>query len=325
MKRGVHPAFAIALATVGALAGGAAWAAGVPAGTLIQNTATATYSTASGPESVNSNTVTVKVAELLNVAVAAQNSAPVAVGRQTAVLPFTVTNEGNGSEAFLLTADPAVAGNGFVAAVQTLAIDSNGNNAYDPGVDAVLANGAAGPAMPADAAIRVFVIVTAPAGTADAVASQVRLRAAATTGTGAPGRVIAGLGDGGVDAVVGATTAQADALSALIARLAGVTLTKSASFRDSFGGSQPVPGAQVTYTLVARVNGSGSLDGVHVTDAIPTGTTYLPGTLALDGAALSDAVDADAGTAGTSGIDVSLGTLAAGSPDKTITFAVKIN
>jgi uncharacterized repeat protein (TIGR01451 family) len=300
-------------------------AAGVPAGTVIQNTATATYSTAAGPETVNSNTVIVKVGELLNVAVATQDSSPVAIGRQTAVLSYSVTNEGNGSEVFLLTANPAVTGNGFDATVQTVAIDSNGNNTYDPGVDTVIANGAASPVLAADSAIRVFVIVTAPSGAADAATSQVRLTAASVTGTGTPGRVIAGQGDGGVDAVVGATTAQADAQGALIARMAGITLTKSAAFLDSFGGSQPLPGAQVTYTLVAHVAGSGSLVGVRVTDAIPAGTTYLPGTLKLDGSSLSDAGDSDAGTAGSSGIDVALGNLSAGSPDKTITFAVKIN
>jgi hypothetical protein len=62
-----------------------------------------------------------------------------------------------------------------------------------------------------------------------------------------------------------------------------------------------------------------------VTDAIPTGTTYKSGSLALGDSALTDAADGDAGAAGSAGIDVALGTFAGGAPDRTITFQVTIN
>jgi uncharacterized repeat protein (TIGR01451 family) len=81
----------------------------------------------------------------------------------------------------------------------------------------------------------------------------------------------------------------------------------------------------VTYTLVAHTTGTGTADGVHVTDGIPAATTYLPGSLTLNSAGLTDAADGDVGIAGAAGIDVSLGNIAAGSSDKTITFKVKIN
>lgn len=302
----------------------AAHAAGVDAGTLISNTASATYTSGASSGTVQSNTVTVKVDELLDVAVAGLASTPVSAGATAVVLPYSVTNTGNGPEAFILTANPTVPGNQFDAVVQSIAVDSNGNGTYEPGVDAVVANGAASPSINADASLKVFVIVALPAGATDAQSSQLRLTAEAATGTGTPGTAFAGQGQGGSDAVVGASSASANGLDSIVASKATVSLTKSASIVDPFGGAKPVPGAVVTYTLVATVTGTGSADGLHVTDGIPTGTTYQANTLQLEGSALTDSADTDAGTASASGIDVSLGTLAGG-VTRTVKFDVKIN
>lgn len=315
----------IACGLVSAFAGQAAHAAGVAAGTSITNVATATYTSGTGSSTVQSNTVTVKVDELLNVAVGSLTSSPVSAGSGAAVLAYSVTNSGNGNEAFNLTADPAVSGNAFNGTIQAIAIDSNGNGTYEPGVDTLVTNGAAGPLLAADQTIKVLVLVDLPAGAGDAQTSQVRLTATAVTGTGTPGTVLAGRGDGGVDAVIGASHASSNALDALIASLATVTLTKSATIADPFGGNSPVPGAVVTYSLLAHAIGTGTASGVHVTDAIPAGTTYKAGSLTLGGTALTDAADGDAGTGGAAGIDVSLGSFAGGAPDKTITFQVTIN
>ena len=78
-----------------------------------------------------------------------------------------------------------------------------------------------------------------------------------------------GQGDGGGDAVVGALTALDDALATEIARLAAVNLTKSATILDPFGTQQPVPGAIVTYSLLAMVSGAGTASNLNVTDVIP--------------------------------------------------------
>lgn len=303
---------------------GAAHASGVAAGTLIQNTASATYTSGSASGTVSSNTVTVKVDELLDVAVAGLTSTPAVAGSSNVVLIYSVTNTGNGPEAFDIAVNAAVAGNDFDAVVQQVVIDSNGNGTYDPGIDTVLATGSPTPAIAPDAALAVFVIVSLPGTAADGDTSQVQLTATSTTGSGTPGTVFAGQGDGGGDAVVGSSTATQSDNDALIASLASVALTKAASIVDPFGGSQPVPGAVVTYTLTATVSGTGQADSLHITDVIPAGTAYQAGTLTLDSAALSDAADTDAGEASPSGIDVNLGTVAGGST-KTVKFNVKIN
>lgn len=305
-------------------AGSAAHANGVQAGTVITNTASATYSSGASTTTITSNTVSIKVDELLDVAVASLDSAAKPVGNGNAVLTFQVTNTGNGAESFTVTADGAVAGNAFALDLQTVAIDYNGNGTYEPGVDSVIPNGGTSGEIPADGKITVFLIVSAPAGVSDGATSQIRLNAIAVTGTGSPGTAFTGKGDGGGDAIVGASTAQAGSIGSTIASIASVSLLKSMSIVDPFGGSRPVPGAVVSYSIQASVSGSGDASGLHVIDTIPVGTTYQSGSLKLDGAALSDAIDGDAGKASSAGIDVDLGNLPAGAT-RTVRFSATIN
>ena len=304
---------------------GSAHAAGVAAVTLIQNTATATYNTGTSTGNVSSNTVSVKVDQLLDVAVAGLNSSAVTATSTAAVLTYSITNTGNGTDSFNLTADPAVSGNGFDGVIQGVYLDTDGNGSYTPGTDQLVATGGASSPIAEDGSLKVFVVVSLPAGATDAQTSQVKLTATSAIGSGTPGTVFAGKGQGGSNAIVGSSRATQSALDSLIASLATVSLTKSAAIVDQFAGTSPVPGATVTYTIVAHVTGSGTAEGVRVADVIPASTTYQAGTLTLNGTTLSDTTDGDAGTASASGIDVALGNVTGGASDKTVTFKVKIN
>lgn len=306
-----------------ALTAGAAHASGVTAGSLIENTAQATYNTPDGTQTVTSNTVTVKVDELLDVTVTSLDAGPVATRPGTQVLTFEVTNTGNGPEAFKLVADPAIAGNDFGATVTAIATDSNGNGIYDDGVDTVLSAPQTTAQLAADDAVTVFVILAVPGDAADADTSEVELLAEAVTGTGAPGTTFAGAGENGSNAVVGASGADDAANGRLVVAITSVDLEKSAVIADPFGGSSAVPGAIVTYTIEAHVRGSAAVDNLIVTDSFPSGTTYRPGTLALDSNALTDQPADDAGSASATGITVDLGTVAGGA-SHTVTFDVKI-
>lgn len=300
-------------------------AGGVSAGALIENIASATYSDDGGsPQRVESNMVTVQVAELLDVSVTAQDASAVSFGSGSAVLTFEVTNTGNGPEAFDLTADPAVTDNAFNVNIDSIAYDTNGNGVYDPGVDVVLAPGASTPEIPADEALTVFVLVTAPAGVADAETSEVNLLAEAVTGTGTPGTVFAGQGVDGSDAITGLTSADADDVGALIASIASLTLNKTAVVADPFGGTEPVPGATITFSIVASVSGSGTLTDLLITDAIPADTTYALETITLDTASQTDADDTDVGTFNGTAVEVAIGDANAGE-SFTITFDVTID
>lgn len=300
-------------------------AEGISAGTLIENTATATYEDARGPQTISSNTVVVRVDELLDVTVTSLDPGPIAATPGEAVLTFEITNQGNGPEAFELVANPTVADNDFEAVIENIAVDTNGNGVYDEGVDEILTAPQTTAVLAADESVTVFVIVTVPDDVTDGQLSQVELTASADTGNGPAGTVFAGQGEGGSDAIAGTTTASSTALGGLRAGVTILELEKAVALADPFGGESAVPGSVATFTLTANIVGTGSLTDVTITDAIPEGTTYAAGTLTLDTNPLTDAGGDDAGEASDAdGISVSLGN-ATGGTTHTITFDVTID
>jgi uncharacterized repeat protein (TIGR01451 family) len=316
-------------AAVGMAAGVAspAFAAGTTAGTTISNTATATYNDPSGnPVSVPSNTVALRVDEVLNVTVATAESGdvPSQPGATNQVVRYTVTNTGNGSEAFVLAPITAIGGDAFDPTATSIVLDTNGNGVYDAGVDTVYAAGSNNPVLAPDTSIRVFVLSTMPAGATDGQRGQIDLTATAVTGSGPAGTVFAGQGTGGGDAVVGTTTAVGRDKSFFVISAATVALAKSASVLDPFGGTKSVPGSIITYTLVATVSGTGTLANLAVGDPIPAATTYVPASMTAQGAGVTDATDADTGEFAANRVSVRFGAVAGGQT-RTVTFKVKIN
>ena len=314
----------VATATIGFAT--PAFAVGTTAGTTISNTATATYDDAGGnPVSVPSNKVDIKVDELLDVKVATADPGDVVVqpGATNRVLSFTVTNTGNGSEAFRLTPNSAVGGDQFDPTTTSIVLDSNGDGIYTAGVDTIYNPGSNDPVLAPDAAIKVFVLSTIPTAN-DLDKGIVQLSAAATTGNGTPGTTFAGQGQGGGDAVVGASTAKSTDKGTYLVQSTTVVFTKSAIVLDPFGGTKSVPGAIITYTLVANISGSGTLSNLSLGDPVPVGTTYQVGTITLQGAPLTDATGDDAADFASNAVTVRLGNVAGGQT-RTATFKVKIN
>lgn len=306
---------------------GPARAIGTAAGSKIDNIATATYSLPGGGSgSVTSNLVSLTVDELLDVTVAWSDGGDVIVqpGLTGQVLTFIVTNTGNGSEAFALSARNTLSGDSFDPSAYALYLDTNGDGNYDPGIDLAYVAGAGNPVIAADSAITVFVVSTIGAGEADATRAGIDVVAAAVTGIGAPGTTFAGQGTGGGDAVVG--TSGADGLDDGYYKVSAATVSfvKSQLVLDPFGGDTTVPGSVITYTLLATVNGSGALTALAIADAIPSGTTYVPGSLTLQAGALSDPTDGDSGEFTGSGIAVRPGNVLAGQT-RTVTFKVTVN
>ena len=317
---------ASALTVVALCASAPVRAAGTPAGTVINTSATATYDLPSGGQgSITSNTVSLTVDELLDVAVASTDGGDVFVspGAINQMLTFRVTNAGNGSEAFVLTARDTAGGDDFDPSTTSIVLD-NGNSVYDPGIDTVYISGGNNPVLTANGSVLVFVLSSIPAGANNGQRGRVDLIAVAATGSGAPGTAFAGQGEGGVNAVVGATGGDAEDDGYYTVAAGNVSFVKSATVTDPFGGTTQVPGAIITYQLVATVAGSGSVANLSMTDAIPATTTFQAGSLRLNGAPLSDSVDADAGEFTGTGIAVRLGTVAGGSTH-TVTFQVAID
>lgn len=302
-----------------------ALAAGTRAGTLIENTASATYDVGPTQVSVNSNTDTVRVDELIDSVVDWSDSADVTTvpGSTGQVLTFSVTNSGNGEESFALSTVSTLGGDDYDPSVTSIVID-DGDGIYEPGQDTVYVPGSNDPVLLPDASVTIFVISTTPAGADDGDRGGVQLVATSRTGTGAPGTSFAGQGEGGGDAVIGTTGGDGSDDGFYAVSAASVSLVKSAVVLNQFGNNDPIPGATITYTLEANTTGSGSLANLAINDAIPTGTTYVAGSLRLGATTLTDAADADAGRFSSNAITVSLGTVPGGQT-RTVTFQVTIN
>ena len=307
------------------LTSGNAYAAGTLAGTDITNIATASYESGGSTVDIDSNAVVIKVDELLDVTAVSSDPGDVITtnGATNVASTFRVTNTGNGSEALRLTPNVAGGGDDFDPALVQVVLDTNGNGVYDPGVDTVYVAGTNDPVLAPDQSLTVFVMTNVPASQVDGDRAQVGLTAAATTGTGAPGTTFAGAGQGGGNAVVGSTGADADAAGFLLVNAASVTLTKSASVVDPFGGTTSVPGSIITYTLVATVSGTGSLTNLAINDPIPVSSQYVVNSITLEGAAVTDPADADQGNFNGSRVSVALGNVPAGQT-RTVTFRVRV-
>jgi uncharacterized repeat protein (TIGR01451 family) len=302
-----------------------AHATGTLAGTDINNIATATYESGGSTVQIDSNTVTITVDELLDVTVTSSDPGDVITsnGATNVVSTFRLTNTGNGPEAFRITPNTANGGDDFDPTLVQVVLDTNGNGVYDPGVDTVYTAGTNDPVIQPDQGLTIFVLTNVPNTQTDGDRAEVRLTVGAVTGTGAPGTTFPGAGEGGGNAVVGTTGADADASGFLAVQAAAIALVKSASVVDPFGGTTSVPGSIITYTLVATVSGTGTLNNVVIADPIPAGSTYVASSMTLQAAALTDAADADQGNFNGTRVSVSLGNLPSGQ-SRMVTFRVRV-
>lgn len=305
------------------------YAAGTAAGTNITNKATAAYTVSGIPGTQDSNTTTVKVAEIINVTVTWQDGAnvPVAPGDTNKAATYKVTNTGNGTEAWTLSVNTAIAGDNFDPTLASIYLDANGNGVYDSGTDTLYVAGTNDPSLAADGFKTVFVLCNIPGAATDGQIGDIKLTATSKTGTGAAGTVFAGAGDGGVDAVIGGTTGAATTTAKYQVVNVTVSVVKAQTVSDQYAGTQPIPGATIRYSITVTVTGTGTAVGVVITDPIPANTTYTAGTLKLNGAPLTDGAGDDAGDYNLTNpgkVTVSLGNLTSASAVQTITFDVKI-
>ena len=316
---------------------GSAAARGTPAGTVITNRATVSYRIGNAAFTQQTPQVRITVDQITDVVVTPVTTTPAPVNAGgTGYVAMRVTNTGNGPDGFALAASVAPGAQftpGFPAA-NGFARDANGDGVYTPGVDpyvTTLAN------VPADGYATVFVFVSAPAGAADGQTAGIVLTATSQAASGAPGTLVAGGGVGGVNAMAGGNGGRgsnAASPAPVVVQSVSIRLVKSVQvisdpYTAAGGQPQPIQGAVLRYTITATAQGQAAAGNVVVTDPIPAGTNYRPGTLTLDGAALTDAKDADAGdyNATTPGaITVTLGAMKAGQPGgtHTITFDVVI-
>lgn len=292
-------------------------AAGTPAGTLITNTATLNYSIGGVPEApIVSAPASLQVDEIINLTLAWQDGGPVSVATPDTndPLTFLLTNTGNGVERFTLARNNLLGGdnydplNGSAGAIFLENGLAAGLQTSGPNADTLHVPGVNDPDLAADASRIVYVVSDTPSGLASGNSGLVSLTASSAT-AGAPGAVpgisLAGLGTGGVDAVVGASQAQATRNGGYLVSGVALSIVKTlASVLDPRGGANVEPGSVLTYRLTVTLTGTGSVNNLVITDPLPAETTYVAGSILVNGAARTDATDAD--NAGFSGNTVTV-------------------
>ncbi len=315
---------------LGLAASARSYAVGALAGVDIQNTAQVSYTVGTNSATASSNTVTLRVAEILDVVVTLQSaSVTVSPSATNQVLVYRVTNTGNGQENFLLTMNSALSGDQFdpVPASPAIYYDTDGNGVLSA-PDTPYVAGSNDPQLAPDAFVTMLVVNNIPATVVNGDRGLSSLTAASRTGTGPPGTSFSGQGTGGTDAVVGNTTATATRNGEYLVADITIAANKTATVLDPFGGARPIPGARITYQVVVTATGSGTATGSSFVDLIPANTQFVSGSLKLNGTALTDAADADAGNFianPVAQVRVALGNLTQANGPQTVVFAVTIN
>lgn len=302
--QGWFPRAFVALLALASAAG--ARAAGTPAGTVVQNTATVTFTIGGGPQqSLVSAPAAFTVVEIINATLTWQDAANVVAGSPDTdrALAFVLTNTGNGTEAFSLARNDAVAGDQFdpvPSSAGAIYLENGlqpGLQLTGPNADAAYVAGANDPQLAPDESRVVYAVSNIPASLATGSVGRVELNASSRTAGAAgaaPGTSLPGLGQGGVDAVVGASRAQARATGGYVASGVTVAVAKSvASVVDPAGGATVRSGSVLTYRVVVTVSGSGVAQNLVLDDPLPANTAFVANSITVDGVSASDAVDAD--------------------------------
>lgn len=312
------------------------WAAGTASGTLVSNSALLQCSLC-GPGGVAAAAASFVVDNKVNLAVADADGAPAAVsaGQRAAVSTFSVTNLGNTVQDYSLAAANIASGaslygasDNFDAAACMVRVESGAAPGYDAADTAVYID-----ELAPDASRVVYVVCDIPAGQSGGDQAIVSLAAATLHGgapgaMGAPASATAGAETpAAVDIVFVDAPGSEDAArdgrhSARDAYRLGtpITLSKTVSnIQDPFGcsaasGCKVVSGSILTYRIELNVPGSGSVNGLVLSDPVPPGTTYVPGSLVVNGTARTDAADgdkADFGVTAANTVTVAPGSVAA--------------
>ncbi|MBL0230574.1 MAG: DUF11 domain-containing protein [Moraxellaceae bacterium] len=236
-------AAAMAVAMGGFSAG--AFAAAPAANSTIGNTATATYTDASAvPRSATSNTVQTIVQQVGSFTLTADATRYVAPGGQV-VYPHTLTNTGNGSDTFNLSA-ANTGGDDFNFAAFTVYADADGNGVPDNATPVTSATLAAG-------GVYKFVVVTNAPVTATNAQEGDLIVTAGTTSSFTPVQ----------------TATNTD--KAIISTNAVIGVTKSANITTGPAGTV------VTYTLTYTNTGNTAATSFVLTDTLPKDA--VPGTI----------------------------------------------
>jgi len=323
-------------------------AAGTVAGTLVNNSATLSYTVGTVSQTaIVSNTDSFIVDNKIDLTVAHQDATIVAVtpGATVQVLTFEVTNTGNKVQDFLLTqtlndGNPyAGETDNFDATTVQVFVDVNGNGVYDTGTDTATFIDELAP----DAAVTVFIVSNIPTGQVNNDVSDHTLTAqVAVGGAAGQGAAIATDDSANADTAMGeeivfadgdgagATEGANDGMhadhSAYKVVSAALAVVKSSCVLSDpvNAGTNPkrIPGAIIRYEIQIANTGSAAATVVSLADAIATQYGTSAANLEVRTAAcagIDGGTNACATKAGT--VETNAGTGGAGTSNVTLDYA----
>jgi len=317
---------AVMLSSIGAMQ--SAYALGTTAGTDIVNTATVNYTVGGvGQTPVPSNTVTFEVDRKVDLTVTNGVATTTNPGLTNRALIYTVSNTGNGTDSFTFTTANQAGDNFDVTNLRVYRDNGATPNVFD-GTDTLITAGTP-VSFTADQSIVFFVVSDIPLTPTNGQSSIVRLTATttstATVGADNPAVVDVVFADAGTNG------SEFDDNQYNIQAATLAVVKSAAIISDPINLTGPnrkaIPGAIIEYTIVVTNTGTVNAAAVTLSDIIPTGTTYVAGTMRLNAAVLTDAADADAGTttgAPVTSLSVNAGTVNSGGGTATVTFRVTI-
>jgi uncharacterized repeat protein (TIGR01451 family) len=297
-----------------------AFAAGTPAATIINNTATMSYKIAGTPQTdITTIAATFNVDELIDLTLTWQDGAPVSVNSPDVndALTYLLTNTGNGQEAFILTRNNAIAGDNFDplnGSIGSLYLEnglSAGFQASGPNADTLYVAGVNDPDLAPDASQIVYLISNTPNALSNGNTGRTQLKAASTTvgaANAALGTTLTGLGTSGVDAVVGANSAVAQQIGNYIVSGLSVNVSKTATCSPApLNCSGALSGTVINYQLQITLTGAGTASNLVITDPLPSKLSYVPNSIKVGGTPKTDSADSDNGQFSSNTLSVNLG------------------
>ena len=302
-----------------------AHAVGAPAGTVVTNTAGVQY-TVSGSTLTQTASANFTVAQLVNVTVTWQNSGDVSVtpGATSQTLLFRVTNTGNGTDTFKLADNLVTPGGASFIPASCLVYFDTANTGVFSSSDVLYTPGSNDPSLLANGVQNMLIVCNVPNSAVDASLGEMQLGATSKTASGTFGTVNTGAGVGGVDAIVGATGGLANSTGIYQVHQIAFGYVMSQAVTPPGGGTQVVSGSTITYTLTVTPSGSATAGNVVVTDPVPANTTFVNGSLLLNGTAVG-AGTGDYNVTTPGAVTVKLGSVAGSATAQIIKFQVTIN
>lgn len=273
-------------------------AAATPAGTVISNQATLEFIQEGNVSTVSSNITNFFVHEILDVSIVLSSANPIQVGSPDPrkYISFVITNTGNGTQRFRLSAlnnisgddfNPVFINNEVIYVENGLSSDLqlNGINADTLYVNQDLT-------ILANESKVVYLVADIPSNLALDNIGTVKLdvkSALPNSENFTLGQIISGIGPSSTDVIVGPSLGSAELNGSFRVSNIIATITKEILNEPE----NPQTGDVLRYRVVVNFSGNGVATNVVISDPIPQGLTYVRGSTTLNNIVQTDVPDSD--------------------------------